>query len=326
LPRGRQLVTPAWLAALLAGAAADAPPAGSWRLFEVGSGAADLFAGAHIAGAAYLDTNWLEHGPCWNKLPDADLLALLLTLGIRHDSLVILYGHNSCAAARAAHLLLYAGVADVRLLDGGLTAWLRAGQVCVGGAPAQYAPQLEFGIQFPACPQYLTELPQVQAVVQALERKAGAAGEASLVSIRSWDEHIGLCSGYAYIAAKGEIPGARWGRAGSSGDVNSMSAYQHADGTLRPAAEIWQFWAEAGIRADKPVIFYCGTGWRASLAFFYAWLMGCEQISVYDGGWLEWSSQGPGSPSFDAEPSPVLANHLHASSTSSSSSITFAPA
>jgi thiosulfate/3-mercaptopyruvate sulfurtransferase len=38
------------------------------------------------------------------------------------------------------------------------------------------------------------------------------------------------------------------------------------------------------------IAFYCGTGWRASLAFFYAWLMGWEHISVYDGGWFEWSS------------------------------------
>ncbi|MEJ2247847.1 MAG: rhodanese-like domain-containing protein, partial [Acidobacteriota bacterium] len=35
--------------------------------------------------------------------------------------------------------------------------------------------------------------------------------------------------------------------------------------------------------------FYCGTGWRASEAFFYAYLMGWERISVYDGGWFEWS-------------------------------------
>ena len=46
----------------------------------------------------------------------------------------------------------------------------------------------------------------------------------------------------------------------------------------------------AGIRPDRQTIFYCGTGWRASLAFFYAWLMGWERIAVYDGGWLEWSS------------------------------------
>jgi 3-mercaptopyruvate sulfurtransferase SseA len=282
LPRGRQLLTPAWLAALLSGAPVDAAPAGAWRLFEVGSGTQADFCDAHIPGAAYLDTHWLEHGPSWNKRPDAELLSLFLRLGIRHDSTVILYGRNSCAAARAAHLMLYIGVSDVRLLDGGFAAWLCEGQTTASGAPVCYDPQQHFGIPIPACPHYLTGLAEVASIVRR--------GGQSLVSVRSWDEHIGLTSGYAYIAAKGDIPGARWGRAGSGCDVNSMSAYQDACGRLLPAAEIERFWAAAGISADRPSIFYCGTGWRASLAFFYAWLMGWEQISVFDGGWLEWSS------------------------------------
>ncbi|MCV2370566.1 sulfurtransferase [Roseateles oligotrophus] len=295
LPRWRQLVTADWLARLLAGERLQAVPAGPWCLFEVGSGAPVEFLRAHIPGAAYLNTEQLERGPYWNKLPDAELLSLLLSLGIRHDSTVILYGRNSCAAARAAHLLLYAGVSDVRLLDGGYAAWQRRAGPTAAGAPIRYPPQADFGRKFPACPQYLSDLARVQAVVRQ-------PSLAKLVSIRSWDEHIGLCSGYSYIEAKGDIPGARWGRAGSSCDVNSMSAYQHADGTLLPAAEIRRFWAEAGVSADSPSIFYCGTGWRASLAFFYAWLMGYKQISVFDGGWLEWSSQGSTDSVLDASP------------------------
>jgi 3-mercaptopyruvate sulfurtransferase SseA len=288
LPRGRQLLTPAGLAALLGG---QGQP--ERLLFEVGSGGPQqFFLQAHIPGAAYLDTEWLERGPCWHQLPDAELLALLLALGVRHDSTVLLYGRNSCAVGRAAHLLLYAGVRDVRMLDGGFAAWLRDGRSTASGAPTRYPPQPDFGIPFPACPQYLRVLAQVRSMVALADNNP-------LVSIRSWDEHIGLSSGYSYIAAKGEIPGARWGRAGSSSDVNSMSAYQDDHGCLLPAAEIQRFWAEAGIDADKPVVFFCGTGWRASLAFFYAWLMGYEQISVFDGGWLEWSGQ------FANEPAPL---------------------
>jgi thiosulfate/3-mercaptopyruvate sulfurtransferase len=48
-------------------------------------------------------------------------------------------------------------------------------------------------------------------------------------------------------------------------------------------------WAARGIHPGRQAVFYCGTGWRASLAFFYAWLMGWERIGVYDGGWCEWS-------------------------------------
>ena len=55
-------------------------------------------------------------------------------------------------------------------------------------------------------------------------------------------------------------------------------------------------WAEAGITDDKWVAFYCGTGWRASETWFYADLQGWERIAVYDGGWLEWSSDPDGNP------------------------------
>ena len=121
LPRWQQLITPAWLARLVAGASVSAAPANGWRLLEVDCGAPSAFLQSHIPGAAYLDTQCLEEGPFWNKVSDSALLQLLLSLGIRHDTTVILYGRNTTAAARAAHLMLYAGVKDVRLLDGGFT-------------------------------------------------------------------------------------------------------------------------------------------------------------------------------------------------------------
>ena len=74
-----------------------------------------------------------------------------------------------------------------------------------------------------------------------------------------------------------------------------MSAFQWPDGTMRPAREITRFWQEEAIHPGLQTAFYCGTGWRASVAFYYAWLMGWENISVYDGGWFEWSAD-PGNP------------------------------
>jgi 3-mercaptopyruvate sulfurtransferase SseA len=282
LPRGRQLVTARWLHDLVSGRTTLDTKTGAWCLFEVDFGAPVSFTHGHIPGAAYLDTSRLEHGPLWNKVPDAELLRVLLDIGVRHDSTVILYGRNTTAAARAAHLMLYAGVPDVRLLDGGMAAWQRADLLLAAGAPQVHAPAEEFGAIFPVCPQYLVHTAEVRAL---LHRPATV-----LASIRTWDEFVGKTSGYRYIDARGEIAGALWGRAGDPGDVNSMSAHQNPDGTMKPAREIARFWRQAGIHAEWPTVFYCGTGWRASLAFFYAWLMGWDEISVYDGGWFEWSS------------------------------------
>lgn len=281
LPRWRQLVSPAWVAGLVTGVPITAAPAGEWRLFEIGFGAAEAFARAHIPGAGYIDTAQLEHGPLWNKVPDAELKQLLLGHGIRHDVTVVLYSRNCLAAARAAHLLLYAGVVDVRLLDGGFAAWTGAGLAVAHGVPRNYNAAADFGGPFPGCPEYLMGMPQARSLMEQ--------PDGTLASIRTWNEHIGKTSGYRYIDARGDIPGARWGRAGAGDDVNSMADFHRGDGRMKPAEDIRRMWHAAGIHSGRHTAFYCGTGWRASLAFFYAWLMNWERIAVYDGGWCEWS-------------------------------------
>jgi len=50
------------------------------------------------------------------------------------------------------------------------------------------------------------------------------------------------------------------------------------------------------ITPEKWVAFYCGTGWRASETWFYAYLMGWDRIAVYDGGWFEWSRDSENNP------------------------------
>jgi rhodanese-related sulfurtransferase len=124
-------------------------------------------------------------------------------------------------------------------------------------------------------------------IAEAKEIIADPAG-AALVSVRTWREHIGQVSGYNYIGPAGRIKGDVWGNCGS--DAYHMQHYRNVDNTMREYPEITANWAEAGITADKWVAFYCGTGWRASETWFYAYLQGWERIAVYDGGWFEWSA------------------------------------
>ena len=270
--RWQHLVAPGALAALTAG---------DVRLFEVGFGALPAFLAGHIPGAAYLDTAEMESAPLWNRVDDAALVALLLRHGVRHDSTVILYGRNNLAAARAAHLMLYAGVADVRLLDGGFHAWRAAGVPAEASPGRSYPPATSFGAAVPAHPGYLLDMD----AARRLQRDEPAV----LVSVRTWQEYSGHTSGYPYIDARGDIPGALWGRILNDDDINGMSEFHRVDGRMAHADDIRRLWAGAGIHPGRRAVFYCGTGWRASLAFFYAWLMGWDEIGVYDGGWCEWS-------------------------------------
>jgi len=60
--------------------------------------------------------------------------------------------------------------------------------------------------------------------------------------------------------------------------------------TTREYHEVEEIWKEAGVVPEKHNAFYCGTGWRGSEAWLNAWLMGWPRVSVFDGGWFEWSN------------------------------------
>ena len=280
LPHFEQLVYPQWLHDLQRGEPVTAAPAGEWKVFEAAWGAPKFYLLSHIPGAGYIDTNEVESEPLWNKVSDAQLKAMLAKHGIRHDTTVILYGRDVYAAARVAQIMLYAGVKDVRLLDGGWKTWSDAGLPVERGTPPEQKPEPDFGAPIPGQPQLMLNTEQARAL---LHRQ-----DASLVSIRSWPEFIGTTSGYSYIKPKGEIAGARWGHAGS--DSTHMEDFHNPDGTMRSADDIAAMWKSWNILPSQQVSFYCGTGWRASETFMYARAMGWNNVSVYDGGWYEWSS------------------------------------
>jgi thiosulfate/3-mercaptopyruvate sulfurtransferase len=182
------------------------------------------------------------------------------------------------AAARVAVILMYAGMNDVRLLDGGFEAWVQDGFRIQTGM-LQPVPAESFGTAVPAKPEILIDLEETKALVKD--------PDSQIVSMRTWKEFIGETSGYSYIQAKGRIAGSLWGQSGH--DANQMENFGNIDQTMLNYENIKMRWERSGIKPDKRVVFYCGTGWRASIGFMCAHLMGWEKISVYDGGWNEWS-------------------------------------
>lgn len=294
LSRYQQLVYPEWVRTLIDGGKPQAYWGSDFVVCHASYRYREDYESGHIPGAIHLDTERLESSRDWNRRAPEELEQALLDHGITSDTTVILYGRfahpnredeypgrlaGHLAAMRCAQLMIYAGVKDVRILNGGMAAWLDAGYETTT-KEGQVRPAKSFGAQVPEHPELVIDTPEAKKLL------ASIGGE--LVSIRSWEEFIGNVSGYNYIEKAGRIPGAIFGNCGS--DAYHMENYRNIDHTMREFHEIEDMWAADGITPDKHIAFYCGTGWRGSEAFLNAYFMGWPKISVYDGGWMEWSS------------------------------------
>lgn len=266
----------------------------------------------HIPGAIDMDTLALEAPETWNRRSPQELKDAFEKHGITADTTVVLYGKymfpdnadefpgsaaGDIGAIRNAFIMIYAGVKDVRVLNGGFQSWIDEGfEVSYADEPKK--PVADFGGNIPAHPELVVDTPEAKDIL--------ASPDAELVCVRSWAEYIGEVSGYNYIEAKGRIPGSVFADCGS--DAYHMENYRNADHTTREFQEIARIWMNNGITPDKHLAFYCGTGWRGSEAWFNAWLMGWPNVSVYDGGWFEWSAD-PNNPFETGVPEHVKVLH-----------------
>jgi molybdopterin synthase sulfurtransferase len=294
LTRFSQLVPAQWVSSLLAG---ERPPLydnDRFVLVHAHYRNRDAYLSGHIPGAIDMDTLALEAPETWNRRSPEDIKRALEAHGITAGTTVVLYGKHmfpnnndpfpgsaagDIGAIRIAFIMMYAGVKDVRIVNGGFQSWIDEGfEVSTEDVAKQ--PVKEFGLQIPANPELAVDTPEAKEMLRAAGKE--------LVCVRSWPEYIGEVSGYNYIEAKGRIPGAVFADCGS--DAYHMENYRNADHTTREYHEIEDIWKASGITPDKHLAFYCGTGWRGSEAWFNAWLMGWPRVSVYDGGWFEWSN------------------------------------
>lgn len=270
-------VTPEWVQSVIKG---DQPESSDYRIFEVAWGEESddtAYGEGHIPGAVHLNTDLVEEPEKWNYRSADEITQLCKDYGVTKDTCVIVYSDKveTSADDRVAVCFLWAGVENVKALDGGYAKWTEAGYDVETGSNKPEATDKDFGVDIPAHPEYVLSLEEV-------EDKLANDDKFRLVSIRSYDEFTGKTSGYSYIDRAGEPKGAIWGHDTDDG------SYATDDGTTVGVDVVSQYLAESDASLDDELCFYCGTGWRAAIPFLICYQDGMDNISIFDGGWYEW--------------------------------------
>lgn len=223
----------------------------------------------HIPGAVFVDLDAeLADPPSVqlgrHPLPDIERLqAEARGWGISDDSTVVAYdATGAMAAARAWWLLKWAGVADIRLLDGGLPAWIAGGHPVAAGPGAEPRPgtvSLSAG-----------HMPTVD-----IDEASEFPSHGVLLDARTPERYLGHEE--PVDSRAGHIPGAV--NAPTGGNLRE-------DGTFRPADQLAARFAELGVTGDVAV--YCGSGVTAAHEIAALAIAGIE-ASLFPGSWSQWS-------------------------------------
>ena len=261
------LITATELAAALANSGAPRLLDVRWSLANP-DGRGDYRAG-HIPGAVYasLDDELSDHSVAdagRHPLPSRERLqAAARAWGINAGDAVVVYDAGpGLSAARAWWLLRHAGLTDVRILDGGLAAWIAAsGATTVGSVTPDFGDvELSWG-----------DLDVTD---------ANAAGDwpstGVLLDARAGERYRGEIEPVDAVA--GHIPGAI-----SAPTQENVGP----DGRFLAPAELAARFAQLGVDGTRPVAVYCGSGVTAAHEIAALAVVGIE-ATLYPGSWSAW--------------------------------------
>jgi thiosulfate/3-mercaptopyruvate sulfurtransferase len=259
--RDSVLVDAAWLEARL--------PDPAVRVVEVDV-SRTAYDAAHIDGAVlwnvYAD---LKDGDY--RLVARDAVARLLARSrISPDTTVVFYGY---APAMGFWLARLYGHADARILNCSRDAWIGAGRPVSHAEPELRASSYPLG--------------EPDSGLRAVHETVLAAitdPATTLLDIRTPEEY----RGERFWPSGGMEPGGRAGHVPTAVRQPIDGIYDDSGAFLAPSA-LRDVFAGLDLDGDDPLITYCTIGGRASTAWFVlTYLLGRDNVRVYDGSWAEW--------------------------------------
>lgn len=247
-----------------------------WRLG--GPPGREEYRAGHLPGAVYVDLDTELSAPPSpgsgrHPLPSrGDLDRALWSWGVCPGEPVVVYDDvGGLSAARAWWLLRWAGLADVRILDGGLGAWRDAGLPLATGDGIDRpdgAGGVDPGRAGGGMP-----------TVTADEVAAFVAAGGLLLDARPAERYRG--SDNPHDPRPGHIPGAV-----SAPAVDDLGP----DGRFRPVPELAERFAALGAVPGRPVAVYCGSGVTATHVVAALELAGVEGVALYPGSYSQWAA------------------------------------
>jgi thiosulfate/3-mercaptopyruvate sulfurtransferase len=230
-----------------------------------------LYREGHIPGAVYVDleTELARKGePADGRhpLPEVEVLQdAARAWGINDGDTVVVYDDLSgMSAARAWWLLRYAGVKDVRLLDGALAAWRAGGHPLHAGDESAVPGSIELSYG---------NLP-----VLSMDEAGALPRSGILLDARSVERFRG--ENEPIDPRAGHIPGAVSAPASENVD---------AHGKFLAPAQLAQRYATLGVQQSTPVGVYCGSGVTAAHDALALTIAGFTP-ALYPGSWSQWSN------------------------------------
>ncbi len=229
----------------------------------------ELYARAHLPGARFIDVDAELAGPPGaggrHPLPDPDhLQESVRRLGLHAHTRVVVYDQgNGMGSARAWWVLGWAGLTDIRVLDGGLAAWVAEGHP-VTDAPTEPAAPGSYRIRTGALP------------VLDAESAGALAASGLLLDARAPERFAGESEPIDPVA--GHIPGAR---------NAPLSEITGPDGRLVDRERLHEIFTRLGVFEHAEVGTYCGSGITAARLALALREVGVTP-SLYAGSWSEW--------------------------------------
>ncbi|MDK8502425.1 rhodanese-like domain-containing protein [Aerococcus sp. UMB1112A] len=274
-PHYDKIVPATWLNAVISGQQPDHYTTSNYQIFECDWGRAGItYLSSHIPGAVHLDTEDFEQAPAWTHRSLEELQSFVEKYQIDPQATIILYSNGDQGAEYKTALILEAlGYPHVRILSGGYSPWRIHGFATERGKDS---PVHGDSVPFPVGADFscLKSIEEVREICR---------GESlgSLVDIRQWAEYRGEMTGYDYIHQAGRIPGAVYG--------GSWVNYKNIDDSLPDQTYFSDQLSQHQLDLGQDLTLFCGSaGWGASILYYFAYVYGYTQLSLYEGGWCEW--------------------------------------